>query len=109
FVHLGPARLQWRAINGTIGVNRIVCFGPDPAALPPGLIERLQDLAGESGEVGFDEELAAGERVRIMGGPLDALYGTLLSSDARKRVSVLLDMLSGTARVEIARSRLVRA
>src|SRR5690606_2875884 len=109
FVHLGPERQQWRAINGTIGVNRIVSFGPRPASLPPGFVARLQGLAGETGELGFDEELAAGDRVRIMGGPLDALYRTLLSSDARKRVSVLLELLSGTARVDIARSRLVRA
>ncbi len=109
FVHLGPARQEWRAINGTIGVNRIVSFGPQPASLPPGFVERLQGLAGENGEIGFDEELAVGERVRITGGPLDALYGTILSSDARKRVSVLLELLSGTVRVDIARSRLIRA
>ena len=33
FVHLGPPRRQWRAINGTIGVSRIVSFGPEHAAL----------------------------------------------------------------------------
>jgi transcriptional antiterminator RfaH len=109
FIRLSPAHQRWRAINGTIGVARIVSFGPSPTALPRGFVERLQALADSSDEIAFDENLAPGERVRIMGGPLDALCGTLITADARKRVSVLLELLSGATRVDIARSHLIKA
>lgn len=109
FVQFNPSRERWQAINGTIGVVELVRFGADPAALPDGFIEQLQTLAGKDGEIAFDEKLKPGERVRIMGGPLDALCGTLVTAEPRKRVTVLLELLSGATRVAVTRGRLVRA
>jgi transcriptional antiterminator RfaH len=109
FVRVDPARERWRSINGTLGVARLVSFGTAPTALPEGLIERFRGLCDGDGELAFDEELRAGERVRIIGGPLDALCGLLVSAEPRKRVTILLELLSGATQVELARDRLVRA
>ena len=109
FVRLDPERDGWRSINGTIGVSRLVCFGEKPATLPRGLVRRLQALSGESGELSFDEELCAGDNVRIVGGPLDAMCGTLISAKPGKRVTVLLELLSVATRVGVARDRLIAA
>lgn len=109
FVRLDTQRERWRSISGTIGVARLVSFGNEPTALPAGLIERFQELSGEDDELAFDEELRAGDKVRIQGGPLDALCGLLITAEPRKRVMVLLELLSGATRVNVARDRLVPA
>jgi transcriptional antiterminator RfaH len=109
FVRLDTRRERWRSINGTIGVARLIGFGPEPSPLPDGLIERFRALCDGAGELAFDEGLQAGDRVRIMGGPLDALCGQLLTAEPRKRVTVLLELLSGATRVELARDCLVAA
>jgi transcriptional antiterminator RfaH len=109
FVRLDLARDRWRSINGTIGVARLVCFGAEPIALPQGLIERFRGLCGKDGELAFDEELQSGDRVRIIGGPLDALCGLLIDAEPGKRVTVLLELLSSATQVRLARDRLMRA
>lgn len=109
FVRLDLASERWRSINGTIGVSRLVSFGGQPSAMPQGLVERFQSLCSDDGELGFDEELREGDRVRIMGGPFDTMCGELISAEPGRRVSILLELLSGATRVSLPRDRLVAA
>jgi transcription elongation factor/antiterminator RfaH len=109
FVCLDKERERWRSINGTIGVARLVGFGAQPSALPEGLIERLQLLCGPEGDLEFDEDLRKGERVRIAGGPFDALCGVMISAAPKRRVSILLELLSGPRRVRLNQNCLARA
>jgi transcription elongation factor/antiterminator RfaH len=106
FVALDCGRDPWRSVNGTIGVSRLVSFGTQPAALPAGFIEQLQRLAGEGGEVRFDDAPNQGDAVRIVGGPFDDLCGTLASGGSRERVTVLLQLLSGELKVSLPRASL---
>ncbi|MHA6334532.1 transcription termination/antitermination protein NusG [Qipengyuania sp. CAU 1752] len=105
----GEQDRRWRSINSTIGVARLVTFGDCPAPVPAGFVERLQHLAGGTGNVSFEEKLAPGDNVRVIGGPFDDICGTLASSSAQDRVIVLLQMLSGETRVTLPRARLVAA
>ena len=109
FVALDCGRDPWRSVNGTIGVSRLVSFGRQPAALPAGFVEQLQRLAGDGGEVRFDDPLQEGDGVRIIGGPFDDLCGILASSGAKTRVTVLLQLLSGETRVSLLRACLAAA
>jgi transcription elongation factor/antiterminator RfaH len=107
FVALDCEREPWRSVNGTIGVLRLVSFGMQPAAMPRGFVEQLQNLAGGDGHVQFDEALRPGDGVRIVGGPFDGLCGSLASSSGRERVTVLLQMLAGETKVTMPRSSLI--
>lgn len=107
FVALDCQRDPWRSVNGTVGVLRLVSFGMQPARMPRGFVEQLQDMAGEDGHVRFDEALQPGDGVRIVGGPFDGLCGSLASSGVRERVTVLLQMLAGETKVTLPRTSLV--
>jgi len=107
FVALDCEREPWRSINGTIGVLRLVSFGLQPAVMPRGFVEQLQNLAGGDGHVQFDEVLQPGDGVRIVGGPFDGLCGSLAISGGRERVTVLLQMLAGETKVTLPRSSLI--
>ena len=103
------AEQRWRSINGTIGVLRIVTFGNEPAPVPSGFVERLQDMADDDGNVSFEDDLKAGDAVRVVGGPFDDLCGSLASEAGSERVVVLLRLLSGETRVNLPRTQLVAA
>jgi transcriptional antiterminator RfaH len=109
FVGIDCDRQRWLSINSTIGVSRLVSFSNRPSPLPAGFVEQLRGLADADGQVCFEERLAAGDTVRIVGGPFDSLCGTLATSDARQRVTVLLQLLAGETRVSLPRECLVAA
>lgn len=109
FVAFAAKEFAWRSINGTLGVSRLLSMGGAPAPLPCGLVEALMEKSDPDKGLGFAEELSPGDRVRIIGGAFDRLCGTLLTSDPRQRVHVLLDTLFGEARVQLRRARLVAA
>ena len=100
---------RWRSINGTVGVLRLVTFGNDPAPVPNGFVERLQETVDEFGNVTFEEDFQLGDAVRVIGGPFDDLRGSLASAPGSERVVVLLRLLSGDTRVTLPRAQLVAA
>lgn len=109
FVAFDIQRERWRSVNGTIGVMRLISFGTQPAPLPQGFVERLQDLAGTGGLVRYAETFQPGDSVRIVGGAFNGLCGALASGGARERVTVLLQLLSGETKVTLPRASLVAA
>ncbi|NTZ43837.1 transcription/translation regulatory transformer protein RfaH [Altererythrobacter sp. SALINAS58] len=108
FVSLDCEQERWRSVDGTIGIRRLVAFGSRPAPLADGFIEQLSRL-GDDAELSFAADLQQGDRVRVIGGAFDKLCGTLLSVDARRRVTVLMELLSGEIRVTLPRGRLLAA
>lgn len=109
FVALDLANDQWRSVNGTIGVMRLVAFGAggSPAPLVPGFVEHLAKLGDMGG--GFGDGLKKGDRIRIMGGPFDELCGILESASDQERVTVLLSLLGKDTRVHMRRDLLIAA
>lgn len=106
FACFDPAADRWRSINGTIGVRGLVCFDGCPAPLPAGLVEDLQEALDSNGQVQFRESLSPGDRVRIVGGPLDNHLGTLLAAGPDERATILLDLLGAERAVKMARGQL---
>lgn len=83
--------------------------GGPPAPLPAGFVEQLKGMTGAEGELGFREDLVAGDRVRVVGGPFDELCGTLEKASDGKRVTILLELLSKQTRVRLSRELLIAA
>ena len=109
FVALDLRRDRWRAINGTIGVARLVTFDERPAPVPVGIVESLIALTDSTGLARFDAELVEGQSVRIIHGPFAEAVGRLLRAEAGDRVRVLLEIMGGDISVSAPRSALVAA
>lgn len=99
FVSLDLELDQWRSINGTRGVTRLICMDEDrPSAVSPFVMERLL-AAGE-----IIEEREAGlpfninDLVEFIEGPMKGIQG-IVSLCAVDRVSLLMDMLGGSVPV----------
>lgn len=100
FVRLSTAT-RWRAVNGTLGVIRIVTCANEPAPVPNGVVEGLMSRCDADGYVPLParDALKAGDRVRVAGGAFAETLG--LFDDVRDgdRVAILIDLLGRKVRV----------
>jgi transcription elongation factor/antiterminator RfaH len=93
FIILDLARHQWRSVNGTFGVSRLVMRGDQPLPVPRGVVEALIAAADAGGILQFARKLQVGGPVRLMAGPLAERLAILDDLDDSGRVRVLLDIL----------------
>jgi transcription elongation factor/antiterminator RfaH len=93
FIVLDMTRDQWRSVNGTFGVSRLVMWGDRPHPLPPGVVETMIASADPRGILQLARKLQVGGRVRLMAGPLAEQLAILDELDDSGRVRLLLDIL----------------
>ena len=93
FIVLDLTRDQWRSVNGTFGVSRMVMRGEEPHPVPCGLVEALIEMADADGILQFSQKLKLGSPVRLLAGPFADQLAILDSLDDAGRVRVLLDIL----------------
>ena len=93
FVVLDPDRHQWRRVNSTIGVSRLVMRGDQLLPVPRGVVEALIEMADARGILQLGRGLRLGEPVRLMAGPFAEQLATLDHQDDAGRVRVLLHIL----------------
>lgn len=103
-----PSDKDWRQINSTRGVSRIVTFGGrPPSPVQPSIISALQLQVDENDVFTPDTALVAGDKVRILSGPLHDFVATLHQLDDAQRAWVLLDILGKETRIELPRRLLL--
>jgi transcription elongation factor/antiterminator RfaH len=93
FIVLDLDRHQWRSVNGTIGVSRLVMWGDQPHPVPRGVVEALIEATDARGIVQLGRKLQLGGPVRLMAGPFAEQLATLDHLDDSGRVRILLHIL----------------
>jgi len=110
FVRLDSSRDRWRAINGTLGVARLVGSADAPTPLPAGVVEAICDGCDDNGVMAASsDELSPGEEVRVTAGPFAEFVGKLESLDGAGRVRVLLEILGRRTCVALSRNQVIAA
>lgn len=96
FVRFDKERSNWRSINGTFGVRRLIC-GESGAlrSMPARIVEHLQSCCDGDIYGTPAERFKPGQTVRITTGPFADLTGQILTLDDKGRVALLLDILGG--------------
>lgn len=98
---------EWRRINGTRGVRRLMCYEETPASLPVGFIEELQ---GQGTFVRTPQlELVPGQSRLTMQGGAFAGHEGLYQSGAGQRVKILLSLLGGDVIITAPITQVARA
>lgn len=99
FVNFDPKKPQWRAINSTYGVARLVTFnqGP-PQPLPKSLILGLMARCDENGCFLPPDDFQAGERVRAISGPFVDFIAEIEDVPDQQRVGVLFEIMGRSVR-----------
>jgi transcriptional antiterminator RfaH len=109
FVAFDPERDQWRPIDSTIGVTRLVKRGSRPARVPEGIVEDLQAATRAGETVLADPEITEGDRIRVRRGPFENFHGRILGLRADRRVCILLEAVETGLPVELPAGDVVRA
>ena len=109
FVRLDLERDRWRAVNGTIGVSRLIMGRDRPTPVPHGVVESIMGYVDGQGIARFDRDLVEGQAVRIKDGPLAEAVGRLVRLDSNGRVRVMLEIMGGAVQTSVDRSALEAA
>ena len=109
FVQFDMAHDQWRCINSTRGVMRLLTGDGMPQPVPVGVIEALFAHTRSDGTIDWTSRFEVGAAVLIADGPFAELVGTLEYLDAAGRVRVLLDLLGRTVSVALSGGSLLPA
>jgi transcriptional antiterminator RfaH len=100
FVQFDPAGRNWRSVNGTQGITRLVAGDPRaPRPLPRTFMAALLDRCDGAGVLSADPSFAPGDRVEMTDGPFAALMGRIVAMDRDGRVRVMMDLLGGATQV----------
>jgi transcriptional antiterminator RfaH len=102
FAGIDRAAMRWRPVLSTIGVSDVIRAGDEPAPLPAGLVERMQEqeAAGAFEALVRQRSLRLGDLVRVTAGAIEDMIGRLVELHDQDRVVVLLELLGRSVRTE---------
>jgi len=103
FVALDMATDRWRSINGTVGVDHLVCDGGGPMPVEANIVETLVSEADDRGRVrpAALQVFRAGDRLRVVDGPMLDQTGSFEQLTADERVILLMNVLGRDVRVTV--------
>lgn len=109
FIEFGADRADWRKINSTLGVVRLVGFEKSsPSPVPDDLISGLQARCNDEQCLRPENDLAVGEKVKMVAGAFAGFIAEIERLNDNERVSVLMDLMGQNMRVELRKEQLVR-
>jgi len=102
--------LQWHAAHKAAGLFGLILDGSKPARVPDDVIARLRSRERDGLiELPSPELFRPGDTVRILHGPLAGHLALFAGMRPRERVEVLLSLLGGERKVELAAADVERA
>lgn len=100
FVRFNRERDRWQAINGTMGVQRLICAnGGLPAPVPAGAMREMFERCPQGTWEADAPRLQPGQQVDLIGGPFTGLSGRFEEMVSRDRVRVLMSLLESEVSV----------
>ncbi len=103
FVQMDLNHARWRAINGTVGIERLLANGDRPAPIPEGTIDDLQNQERPNGLLTPASlvRLDRGAQLRLVEGAFAERVGIYERMTADQRVVLLLNLLGREIRITV--------
>ena len=98
FIQLDDQSQNWGPIRSTLGVSKLVSFGPQPAKVPPEFVAFLKEAPPET----LERMFAPGDTVQVAAGPLQGLEGRYIAHDGETRAFVLIELLGQPQKLRVA-------
>lgn len=101
FVAQDPDAGQWRKINSTRGVARLVCLAADPTPVPHIIMNQLFERCDVNGLFQQSVNIVTGDNVKISQGPFSGMIGKIIEIEPSQRIHLLLDFLGQKSKITI--------
>lgn len=101
FVGFNPVSDRWTPIQSTRGIRNVLRFGGQLGVLDGAFVRAIQSRECDGVVTLPKPSFAAGEDVRLVSGPFDGLIGKILSVNTGGRLTVLMDLLWRSVRVQV--------
>lgn len=101
FVALDMLRGDWRSVNSTYGVTRLVSFGKEPTPVPLDLVSQLMLRCDREGKLLPPKLLKPGDEVTLTKGPFTDFVATIERIAPDRRVFVLMEIMGAKTRVAV--------
>lgn len=109
FIRFGAERSDWRKINSTFGVSRLISFEKAlPAAVPDALMAGMQARCDAGQVLQPLDDLQAGEEVKMLSGAFADFVGEIETFVADDCVRLLFDFMGQVTRVDVPRADVER-
>lgn len=109
FVRFDTDRSDWRKINSTFGVARLVAFDtPTPSSVPDQLMAGLMARCDERAVLQPMDDLELGERVKLVSGAFAQFIGEVETLVSENCVRLLFDFMGQATRVDVSKTELER-
>lgn len=102
FVQIDTGAGNWRMINSTHGITRLVSFGKEPTPVPIDILSQLMLRCDAAGKFLPPELLKPGDQVCLTSGPFADFVGRIEAIAPERRVWVLMEIMGGQTRVAVA-------
>lgn len=103
FVKVPDDRRQWRTINSTYGVSRLVALDAGrPTQVAPDLVAAMQAQVLEDGKLQPPAEFKVGDKVRVVSGPLVDKLAEIEAIPEQGRIYVLLELMGRYTKAVLA-------
>ena len=110
FLGLNPdSQSNWRSLNATLGVSRIISHSGKYRALPLSLIDELQNCFDSDGIFQPKNNIITGDTVQIQKGPFAEFVATVDRLEPNARVWVLIELLGQKSQISVKASDLLHA
>ena len=109
FTRFGAARSDWRKINSTFGVSKLISFeAGKPTPVPDALMAGLRARCDVKQVLQPLDDLQAGEQVRMLSGAFADFVGEIESFVANDCVRLLFDFMGQTTKLDVPRADVER-
>ena len=104
FIKFGSERADWRKINSTFGVSKLISFEAGrPTPVPDALMTGLRARCNDNNVLQPLDDLRAGERLRMLTGAFADFVGEVEEMVTSDRVRLLFELMGQTTRVDVLR------
>ncbi len=99
FVRIDWSRGDWRRVNSTTGVTKLVQSGDHPVATPVGLVDALRAHCNAEGTWNGLVDVQPGDHVRMTSGPFAEFLAEVENVDAAGRAHILITLMERQIRL----------
>ena len=102
FVRFDRTETDWRKINNTYGVTRLVTFNSVLKSIPTTFVYNLMKRYDLSGNLLPVKKLKEGDQVKISRGPFANFIATVETYETELRIWVLMDIMGRNTKIKIS-------